>query len=149
LSLFEVGSTTPHPHGLGALEAIRASLADAGLGLEAVDYINLHGIGIRDNDASNAAWPISSIMLGRPNSSPTVLLPPTSNNFINPQWKTKYNGAQSPLWKPETTGGNSFPVPHNPQFKNPRRPIFYPLQTVPHCLNRNCCSETIVLADRL
>ena len=66
--------------------------------------------------ASPAACPIRSITLSHLNSSPTVLLPPTSNNFIEPQWKTKHNCTQSPLWKPETTGGDSFPVLHNPQF---------------------------------
>ena len=35
--------TAPHPEGLGALNVMRASLEDAGLKPEDVDYINVHG----------------------------------------------------------------------------------------------------------
>ncbi len=44
----------PQPQGDGALAAMAAALADAGLGPEAVDYINLHGTGTVDNDLSEA-----------------------------------------------------------------------------------------------
>jgi 3-oxoacyl-[acyl-carrier-protein] synthase-1 len=41
----------PRPDGAGALAAMRAALADAGLTPDQVDYINLHGTGTRQNDA--------------------------------------------------------------------------------------------------
>jgi 3-oxoacyl-[acyl-carrier-protein] synthase-1 len=43
--------SSPQPEGLGAQAAMRAALASAGLGPEAVDYVNLHGTGTRANDA--------------------------------------------------------------------------------------------------
>jgi 3-oxoacyl-(acyl-carrier-protein) synthase len=46
--------TRPHPQGDGALGAMQAALADAGLGPEAVDYLHLHGTGTLDNDQSEA-----------------------------------------------------------------------------------------------
>ena len=45
----------PHPQGLGAAAAMEAALADGGLNPAEVDYINLHGTGTEDNDASEAA----------------------------------------------------------------------------------------------
>ena len=44
----------PHPEGRGAFKAMQAALADACLQPQAVDYINLHGTGTRDNDLSEA-----------------------------------------------------------------------------------------------
>ena len=44
--------STPHPEGLGARMAMERSLKSAGLGPDAVDYINLHGTGTRSNDAT-------------------------------------------------------------------------------------------------
>jgi 3-oxoacyl-(acyl-carrier-protein) synthase len=45
----------PHPEGLGALSAMRAALSQAELGIEEIDYINLHGTGTPENDRSEAA----------------------------------------------------------------------------------------------
>ncbi|MDR0476869.1 MAG: beta-ketoacyl synthase chain length factor, partial [Desulfobulbaceae bacterium] len=47
-------ASAPHPDGEGAQAAIMAALADAGIGPEDVDYINLHGTGTPDNDAAEA-----------------------------------------------------------------------------------------------
>lgn len=44
-------ATAPDPEGRGAEAAMRAALADAGLGSDTVDYVNLHGTGTQANDA--------------------------------------------------------------------------------------------------
>jgi 3-oxoacyl-[acyl-carrier-protein] synthase II len=42
--------TRPHPAGRGAIQAMRASLRDAALGTDEIDYINAHGTGTKLND---------------------------------------------------------------------------------------------------
>jgi 3-oxoacyl-[acyl-carrier-protein] synthase II len=44
--------TAPHPDGAGALAALRHALADAGTAPEAIDYVNAHGTGTPQNDAT-------------------------------------------------------------------------------------------------
>jgi 3-oxoacyl-[acyl-carrier-protein] synthase I len=46
--------SSPHPQGLGARLAIEAALGSAGLGPDAVDYINLHGTASQKNDEVEA-----------------------------------------------------------------------------------------------
>ena len=42
--------TAPHPEGVGAVQALRVALADAGRDPNAVEYINAHGSGTKQND---------------------------------------------------------------------------------------------------
>ncbi len=46
--------STPHPQGLGARLAMRDALARAGIGADAVGYLNLHGTATPANDAVEA-----------------------------------------------------------------------------------------------
>jgi len=47
--------TAPHPEGAGARAAFRGALAAASLPAEAIDYVNAHGSGTRQNDAVEVA----------------------------------------------------------------------------------------------
>lgn len=62
--------SSPHPHGLGAAEAMNKAMQRAGIDPGAIDYINLHGTATKANDAAEdkavsdifaAAVPCSSI----------------------------------------------------------------------------------------
>ena len=46
--------STPHPEGRGALSALDDALARAGVGADAVDYVNLHGTATSKNDEVEA-----------------------------------------------------------------------------------------------
>jgi 3-oxoacyl-[acyl-carrier-protein] synthase-1/3-oxoacyl-[acyl-carrier-protein] synthase II len=48
-------ATAPHPEGAGAAAAMRAALRRAGLEPSAIDYVNAHGTGTRDNDISEGS----------------------------------------------------------------------------------------------
>lgn len=43
--------SAPHPQGLGAIAAMQSALADANIGPDKIDYINLHGTATPKNDA--------------------------------------------------------------------------------------------------
>ena len=47
-------ATQPHPDGAGALAAMKASLHRADLPASAINYVNAHGTGTRDNDIAEA-----------------------------------------------------------------------------------------------
>jgi 3-oxoacyl-(acyl-carrier-protein) synthase len=47
-------ATAPHPEGAGAADAMEAALRRAGLESSAIDYVNAHGTGTRDNDLAEA-----------------------------------------------------------------------------------------------
>lgn len=54
--------TAPHPQGAGAERAVRLALADAGIGPEAIGYVNAHGTGTELNDRAEGEiiarlWP--------------------------------------------------------------------------------------------
>jgi 3-oxoacyl-[acyl-carrier-protein] synthase-1 len=61
--------STPHPQGLGAIAAMRAALADAGLAPGDIDYINLHGTATPSNDAAEDAAVASVFCTATPCSS--------------------------------------------------------------------------------
>ncbi len=47
-------ATAPHPQGAGAAGAMQGALSRAGLTPTAIDYVNTHGTGTRDNDLAEA-----------------------------------------------------------------------------------------------
>ena len=47
-------ATAPHPQGAGATAAIQSALRRSGLEPAAIDYVNAHGTGTRDNDVAEA-----------------------------------------------------------------------------------------------
>ena len=47
-------ATAPHPQGAGATAAMQAALRRANLDPAAIDYVNAHGTGTRDNDLAEA-----------------------------------------------------------------------------------------------
>jgi 3-oxoacyl-[acyl-carrier-protein] synthase I len=61
--------STPHPQGLGAIEAMQAALADAALGASEIDYINLHGTATPSNDSSEDRAVCTVFNSGTPCSS--------------------------------------------------------------------------------
>jgi|APSaa5957512535_1039671.scaffolds.fasta_scaffold17809_3 3-oxoacyl-[acyl-carrier-protein] synthase I len=56
--------TSPDPSGTGAIVAMKYALCDAGLSASAIDYVNLHGTGTRQNDAMESIA-INDVFKGR------------------------------------------------------------------------------------
>ena len=61
--------SAPRPDGAGAAAAMRAALDAAGLGPEAINYINLHGTGTKANDAMEDAAVLTVFGAATPCSS--------------------------------------------------------------------------------
>ena len=62
--------STPHPEGAGAIAAMRAAIADAGLDAGEIDYINLHGTATPTNDLAEDRA-VASVFGTQPPSSST------------------------------------------------------------------------------
>jgi len=118
--------TAPHPDGLGALNVMRVTLADAGLKPEDIDYINVHGtstplgdiaeskaiLGVFGEHAYNMNISSTKSMTGHLLGAAGVieaiacinavmydLVPPTINHFTeDPGLDTKLNLT---FWKPQ------------------------------------------------
>ena len=61
--------SAPHPQAAGAIAAMQAALAAAGLSSGDIDYVNLHGTGTRANDAMEDLGVVSVFGSGTPCSS--------------------------------------------------------------------------------
>ena len=61
--------SAPHPRALGAIAAMRAALASAGLSRNDIDYVNLHGTGTKANDAMEDIAMVEVFGTGTPCSS--------------------------------------------------------------------------------
>lgn len=61
--------TAPHPTGEGARQAMLAALNDAGMGTEAVSYINAHGTGTPHNDSTESRA-VADLLGGRASQVP-------------------------------------------------------------------------------
>lgn len=61
--------SSPDPSGVGAVSAMRAALADAGVDAASIDYVNLHGTATRHNDAMEARAVAEMFPAGVPCSS--------------------------------------------------------------------------------
>lgn len=62
--------TAPHPDGRGAERALRAALADAGVGPSEVDHVNAHGTSTPQGDSAEAAM-IARVLGRRPTVTST------------------------------------------------------------------------------
>ena len=73
--------TTPSPEGAGAGRAIRMALADAGVTLEEVDMISLHGVGTLPLDGMECAA-LRQVFAGRRRPLPATSLRPVTGHTL-------------------------------------------------------------------
>lgn len=73
--------TAPHPEGRGAALSMRACLADAGLGPEAVDHVNAHGTGTPAGDAAEVRA-LSEVLGPRAREVPVTATKSTTGHLL-------------------------------------------------------------------
>ncbi|MCR9277341.1 MAG: beta-ketoacyl-ACP synthase [Pseudomonadaceae bacterium] len=64
--------SSAHPEGLGARLCMERALADGGIGLADVGYVNLHGTGTRANDETEGAVLAAMLAEAKPSQQPLV-----------------------------------------------------------------------------
>jgi 3-oxoacyl-[acyl-carrier-protein] synthase II len=74
-------ATRPRPDGAGAARAIRTALADAAVGVDDVDFVSLHGVGLPQLDAMEAAA-LGEVFAARAAPLPVASFRPTTGHTL-------------------------------------------------------------------